>query len=295
MINPLWLRTFCTLVECGHFTKTAEQLFMTQSGVSQQIKKLEQQMGCDLLLREGKSFSLTPAGKQLFQQGQEILRALAELSQSVQADPEFAGRVSIASPGSIGLSLYSKLLDYQALHPKLIIDYAFAPNRSVAQSVVERRCDFGLTTELSTQEELVCQAIGSEPLVLVTSSRYPQVDWSSLIQQGFIAHPDARHHSQLLLSANFSEFERYEQLPHHGFSNQISLILEPVSRGLGFTVLPINAVSAFHQPDLLTVHVLPNPVREPLYLCHHRRGALPQRVKTLIEFVVQHCQATDRE
>ncbi|WP_227664755.1 LysR family transcriptional regulator [Marinobacter litoralis] len=34
MINTTWLRTFCTLVEVGHFTRTAERLHMTQSGVS---------------------------------------------------------------------------------------------------------------------------------------------------------------------------------------------------------------------------------------------------------------------
>ncbi|MRY60822.1 LysR family transcriptional regulator, partial [Parabacteroides distasonis] len=42
MINPLWLNTFKTLVEVGHFTQTAEKLYMTQPGVSQHIKKLEQ-------------------------------------------------------------------------------------------------------------------------------------------------------------------------------------------------------------------------------------------------------------
>ncbi|HSP84641.1 MAG TPA: LysR family transcriptional regulator, partial [Psychrobacter sp.] len=62
MINTTWLRTFCTLVEIGHFTRTAERLYMTQSGVSQHIRKLESQLGIDLLIRQGKQFSLTDAG-----------------------------------------------------------------------------------------------------------------------------------------------------------------------------------------------------------------------------------------
>lgn len=48
MINTSWLRTFCTLVEVGHFTRTAERLHMTQSGVSQHIHKLEEQLGTEL-------------------------------------------------------------------------------------------------------------------------------------------------------------------------------------------------------------------------------------------------------
>ncbi len=51
MINPLWLNTFRTLVKVGHFTQTAEKLYMTQPGVSQHIKKLEQACHCDLLSR----------------------------------------------------------------------------------------------------------------------------------------------------------------------------------------------------------------------------------------------------
>lgn len=55
MLNQQWLATFVTLVEVGHFTHTANKLFMTQPGVSQHIKKLEEQVGVHLLLRDRKS------------------------------------------------------------------------------------------------------------------------------------------------------------------------------------------------------------------------------------------------
>ncbi len=63
MINSSWLKTFCTLVQVGHFTHTAEKLYMTQSGVSQHIKKLEQYLKVELLVRSGKTFTVTEAGK----------------------------------------------------------------------------------------------------------------------------------------------------------------------------------------------------------------------------------------
>ncbi len=43
MINPVLLRSFCTLVEVGHFTRSADRLNMTQSGIRQHIYKLEAQ------------------------------------------------------------------------------------------------------------------------------------------------------------------------------------------------------------------------------------------------------------
>ncbi|MFM9815990.1 hypothetical protein ACKI16_46885, partial [Streptomyces scabiei] len=86
----------------------------------------------------------------------------------------------------------------------------------------------------------------------------------------FISHPDAKHHAQLLLSENYPEFEHIGQIKRTVFSNQISLILEPVSLGFGFTVLPAHAVGAFNKPELIKVHHLANPINESIYVCHHR-------------------------
>ena len=281
MINLLWLKTFCTLADVGHFTKTADKLFMTQSGVSQHIKKLELQLDSSLLLREGKSFSLTDAGNKLYQQGRELLQTSSELESAIKQDDPFVGTVKIASPGSIGLKLYNHLLDIQLLHPELIIDYMFAPNHQIAKDVLERNIDIGLVTELSQHSKLSCKKIALEPLVLVTHKTIKSLDWSTLIDLGFIKHPDAEHHANLLLSQNFSEFEHIGQFRHNGFSNQISLILEPVSKGIGFTVLPLHAANAFHQQALINIHFLENPISETLYLCSNKDAYETTRNKYL--------------
>ncbi|OUS29898.1 LysR family transcriptional regulator [Thalassotalea sp. 42_200_T64] len=252
---------------------------MTQSGVSQQIKKLEQQLECALLIREGKSFSLTNAGEQLFQKGKELLRSSAELEQLIKQDEAYEGRVKISSPGSVGLKLYPYLLELQQLHPKLVIDYVFAPNKNIEQDIADRKIDLGLLTQLSQDTSLISQKITAEPLVLVTSNKIESINWQILIDSGFISHPDAAHHGQLLLSKNFDEFEHFEQFEHKGFSNQIGLILEPVSKGLGFTVLPLYAAKAFHQQTLINIHQLKNSVNENLYLCFNRHSILTNRSK----------------
>lgn len=285
MINPVWLHTFCTLVDLGHFTRSAEKLHMTQSGVSQHIKKLEQQLSSELLVREGKSFHLSDAGKKVYRDGLEILSALSKLENSASLDEQYHGVVKITSPGSIGLKLYPLLLDHQAKHPQLLINYSFAPNRQIELDIAERKFDFGIMSQLSSLDNVVCQKIGMEELVLVTAHQINAVDWNCLLDLGFIAHPDAQHHTQLLLSENFAEFECCTKFEQKGFSNQIGLILEPVSRGFGFTVLPQYAVASFNRPDLITVHRLANSVKEPLYLCFHRHVHMPRRVKEAIKFI----------
>ena len=279
MINQVWLKTFCTLVEVGQFTQTAEKLFMTQSGVSQHIKKLERQLDIALLVREGKSFSFTDAGEQLYQKGQELLRSSEELEKLIKQDEVYQGRIKIASPGSVGLKLYPYLLEIQQARTKLVIDYIFAPNKQIEQDLVDRKIDLGLITKLSHLSCLVCQKIAVEPLVIVTASNIKTINWQTLIKLGIISHPDAAHHARLLLSKNFQEFEHIEQFTVKGFSNQISLLLTPVSKGFGFTVLPLHAASAFHQQNLIKIHPLKNSVSESLYLCANRHSILANRTK----------------
>lgn len=279
MINHSWLKTFCTLVEVGHFTHTAEKLYMTQSGVSQHVKKLEMQLERQLLIREGKSFSLTAAGQQLYQKGNQLLRSSDDLETLVRQDDEKVGLVKIASPGSVGLKLYPHLLDIQQAHPKLAIDYSFAPNKNIELELSKGNIDLGLMTQLSQASTLTSLKIGDEPLVLVTPCDVKSLQWQRLIELGFISHPDAAHHGQLLLSENFPDFEHIEQIPHKGFSNQISLILTPVSKGLGFTVLPLYAARAFASQHLIHIHNLEKSVCETLYLCVNRRSPLTNRSK----------------
>ncbi|MFQ3237488.1 MAG: DNA-binding transcriptional LysR family regulator [Paraglaciecola sp.] len=279
MINPIWLKTFCTLAEVGHFTRTAEKLFMTQSGVSQHINKIEKQLGIALLIRDGKCFSLTDAGQTLQQKGQALLNASEDLERLIKQDNEYTGCVKIASPGSVGLKLYPHLLDIQQAHPGLVIDYSFAPNKDIERDLVNRKIDLGLITQLSQVSSLTTVKVADEPLVLVTPNEVKSIQWQTLIELGFISHPDAAHHGQLLLSENFTLFEHIEQLPHKGFSNQISLILTPVSKGFGFTVLPLHAARAFAAQNLITIHMLEKSVSESLYLCFNRRSNLTSRSK----------------
>ena len=282
MINPVWLRTFCTLVEVGHFTRTAEQLNMTQSGVSQHVRKLEEQLGKPLLLRQGKGFSLTDAGERLYREGREVIDTLSELGNRLHEDPPCEGAVRLASPGSVGLKLYRHLLQLQLQHPALTIDYRFAPNKDVETMIAEHQVDAGFMSSPSTLEDVSCEVIAEEELLLVTPEDLREPDWDRLLALGFIDHPDGAHHASLLLGPNYPEFRHSRQFKRAGFSNQITLILEPVSLGLGFTVLPRHAVEASPRAGQVALHRLPNKVSEILYLGYHTRHSLPARVRTVI-------------
>ena len=287
MINPVFLKTFCTLVETNHFTQTAEKLHMTQSGVSQHIKKLEQHLALPLLERHGKQFTLTHAGRQLYQSSLAILASLEKIELEVKNDDPFTGLVSLVLPGSVGLTIYPALLSIQTHHKGFVVDCRFTSNQGVEQAVINAKADFGFTTAQPLAPEVIYETVATAPLCLVTPDFVEHADWQTLLSLGLINHPEGRHHVTQLLSQNYEEFDGFSQLPITGFSNQISLILDPVAQGLGFTVLPQNAVSAYADHTRIKVWPLRHSVSETIYLLKRSDHPVPPHVKTAIHACIE--------
>ncbi|MCL1065441.1 LysR family transcriptional regulator [Shewanella olleyana] len=284
MINQKWLSTFLKLAEVGHFTQTAEQLFMTQPGVSQHVQKLEQQLNVQLIQRFGKRFELTDAGIQLQQYGEQLLKQQEQLVSDIQLDSPYVGDCRFACSGSLAMWLFPHFIDYQILHPELSVSIEAAPNKRVIEQVINNDIDIGIVTQFVSNPELEVTAIGDDNLCLIVPAalKNEEINFDKLISLGVISHPDAMHYLQQLISSNYSD-EQVGSIPIASYVNQLSQILLPVSKGLGFTVLPEFAVNSFEQQELISVVKLKHQVKEPLYMIRKKFRPLPKRYEWFIE------------
>ncbi|PTO91552.1 LysR family transcriptional regulator [Vibrio splendidus] len=292
MINPLWLNTFKTLVEVGHFTQTAEKLYMTQPGVSQHIKKLEQACNCDLLSRENKSFELTEQGRIMYRYALKLEKDQEDLFESLSFDNPYAGQCHLSCSGSLSLRLYPKLLELQQQHQDLSINLEAAPNNKILNDLIQGTTDIGIVRHSPNDSYYQSQVIGKEALCLIVHSSLAHLEITPQVLHdiGLIAHPDSAHYLSLYFDlcgdkdlANIN----VNEIPRSGYINQLHQILLPVSKGLGFTVLPAGAVE--HFPDRDKLHVVPPKVEveETLYLVQKRNRKLPHRYDTVVELIKQ--------
>jgi DNA-binding transcriptional LysR family regulator len=295
MLNPTWLRTFSTLVELGNFTRTAERLDLTQAAVSQHVQRLEERLG-PLLIRRPRQIELTPAGHALLAYCAEVTAADQRLQQQLSAADGEHGEVSLITPGSIGLALHQHLLDIQQALPGLSIRHRFAPDADVVAAVLENRCDLGLATLKPSDARLKVQRFAQEPLELVAPAGAKITTWADLAHLGFIDHPDGQAMAGRLLSRRFPGSPGAHRLPCHGFTNQIGLILDPVARGLGFSVLPRYARLAFAQPERIQVITGKPEVVDTLWLLHRAEWPLSARAQTVLQRLNPHFErGTPRE
>ncbi len=298
MLNPMWLKTFRTLIDTGHFTQTAEKLFMTQPGVSQHIKKLEQACGHALIARDKKSFEITEQGRAVYDYARDLDRQESELLNALSEDSAYKGEVTVSCSGSMSLLLYPRLLALQCDHPELIPQLEAAPNRKTIAGLMECECDLGLVTHIPSDPRLDAKNIGCEPLCLMfPKGSLPKVITQDVLNDiGWIRHPDAEHYLSLYISqcADPSlEAVAIETLRVSGYVNQLSQILLPVAKGLGFTVLPLSALRSFPLRDDIEIYHAPKEVVETIYLVSKKSRQWPARFHTVtaeIEKVISTAQ-----
>ena len=152
--------------------------------------------------------------------------------------------------------------------------------------------DLGFVSGTVDDRKLAAERVAEETLMIVVPKGADVTSLAELNELGFIGHPDGDSHAGRALRAHFGNaFAGTDMLRRTGFSNQIGLILAPVARGLGFTVLPDHAVrTSSHRED---VDCLPttNPIRDIVWAVWRGDVVLPARFRTVLNAL----HADDRE
>ncbi|OZI35556.1 LysR family transcriptional regulator [Bordetella genomosp. 1] len=284
MLNTQWLNTFRTVAETGGFTRAAERLDLTQAAVSQHIRHLEGELG-PLLIRRTRQIELTPAGMALLEYCNELEQADRRLHGRLADADACKGEVSLITPGSIGLALYPLLLDFQQSRPGLAVRHRFAPDQEALDGVLSKDYEIGLVTLKPDDPRLVAEPFMEEPLELVVPAGQCPHHWADLERLGFIDHPDGQAMATRLLSRRFPGNPGVRSLPVNGYSNQVALLLEPVARGLGFTVIPQHARLCYARQEALEVADCGPPVADTLWWIHRAEWPMSVRARHVIEYL----------
>ena len=104
------LRYFAAAARNGNLGRAAQELNVTPSAVSQQLRKLEDSLGTQLLIRHGRGVTPTPTGARLLERFDTILHLLNAPLDPEPAAADAGGTVSLAMPAEIGALIVAPLL-----------------------------------------------------------------------------------------------------------------------------------------------------------------------------------------
>jgi DNA-binding transcriptional LysR family regulator len=238
------LRYLVALADERHFTRAAARLHVAQPALSQQIRRLEDELGLPLVDRTTRRVALTDAGLLLVDRAR---RALAEVD-AARAELEDlvgirSGRVVIGAMQSLGpFDLSLLLAEYHAEYPAVELIVQEEISDSLLAMLRADAVDMAFLSLAESVEPGALEALPllAEPLVVLLAPDHrlaarKQVRFADLREEDFITFREGAALRRIVVSAaHDAGFE-----PHIGFeTNEVQRARAMASRGLGVAVVP---------------------------------------------------------
>jgi len=257
------LRYLVALAEERHFTRAAAREHVAQPALSQQIRRLERELGLPLVERTTRKVALTEAGARLVERAR---RALGEIEAGQAELQELAGirtgRVRIGAIQALGpLDLPLLLAAFHERHPGVELAVREEPSETLAAMVQDGSLDLAFLSvgDRAAFRKLALRQLATEELVALLPAGHRlasrrRLRIADLRDEQFIGYRAGATIRQLLLSAaaeaGFQPRVAFE-------SNEVPRIRALVGRGLGVSVLPSSAGTPAH--DAIAVVPLRGP------------------------------------
>lgn len=169
MLSLAAMQALVAVIEEGSFTRAAERLAATQSGVSQRIAKLERSLDVALLLRAPAGVMPTSAGQALYRKCVAILDDTARAEATVRSYAgSLTGTIRLGLMPALTRSLMGPVLRrYTARHPNVTINAVEAVSTDLIERVKLEELDVAIVPVFDAPAGLRCRAVGSSSEVLV--------------------------------------------------------------------------------------------------------------------------------
>ena len=228
------LRYFAAVAEHRHFGRAAEQLYIAQPVLSRQIRALEQELGCALLIRTTRSVQLTPAGEQLCEEARGVFATVDAAVRRVHEIDRGVERLVVAF--APGLRVSEAVRAYAATHPDVEIEVLQLHWWEQDAPLRDGRAHVGYLRRPFDDTGLRTIAVGSEPKVACLPATHPLARRRALTMADLDGEPIMNAQARRRTSSLEEKFEL-------------------IALGEGIALVPRSVARSYSWPDLVYVPV----------------------------------------
>lgn len=192
------LRYFLAVAEERHFGRAAERLGMSQPPLTQQVQKLERELGYPVFLRQPRRTSLTAAGEVLLAEARRVLGAFDQaIDRTRRAGRGETGQLTVGTPPSVMLTrLPAAIRKYRARFPAVRFTLREMSTSAIAAELEAGALDLGFLREFAAADSLETDLDWEEPVVAVLPARHrlaslPRLTLDRLAREPFVLFPRA--------------------------------------------------------------------------------------------------------
>ncbi|MBY5751513.1 LysR substrate-binding domain-containing protein [Rhizobium leguminosarum] len=165
------LQTFIAIVDSGSFTKAADRVYKTQSAVSMQMRRLEERIGKQLFIKDGRGNRLTVEGEKLLNYARRIIRLNNEAIAAFD-DNRLEGMLRIGTPDDYADRYMPEIIGrFAKTHPNVELYIVCEPSVDLAERMHKGELDIALVTH--NPRERMSDVVRTEPLCWVGSANHP--------------------------------------------------------------------------------------------------------------------------
>lgn len=292
------LQYFMAICEEHHFTRAAEKMGVSPPNISQQIRRLEEELGVLLFDRVGKTIVLTEAGAILHEHGAAVFGHLQQASDAIADLKQMqGGSLSIGVLPGDADHMFTLLLSFHQTYPT--ISLSLLETMKVTEQVLDRSIDFGVTIGPVIDERLTSIPLFHEEFSLAVSMNDPLatecfIPLNKLNHMKMVMFPPDHQYRKLI--DRFCMDKGFTLQPHM-VTTTISSLLQMVQSGVGTCVLPRMLLDNLHNSDIKVVHLRnPTPSQDICLIYRSDRYvgyAMRTFIKTLrayIETAINHAK-----
>lgn len=264
-MNLNQLEYFICAAENLNFTKAANQCFISQTAMTQQIKNLEKQVGVPLFIRDKHHVELTTAGKIYLKEARAILDRSDEAIRLARiANDGNEGKINVGYISGFGNSDCPDLLkSFHSVYPNIELCLYRDTLSGLIDSLKNEECDVAFTLALSKEQSVGIKHryIRSYPIVAVLEAGHPlstkeTLGYDELRNENFIMmQPSARARDEM--EETILIYKRGGFIPNIiAFEREPETILLMISLGLGIAIMPEYIVRHHHRnPNLRIIPI----------------------------------------
>lgn len=264
------LRYAIAVADAQSFRAAASACHVSQSGLSMQVRKLEESLGVVLFDRSKKPVLLTPEGEAALAQMRAILRETERLGRVVAEDDEPAGRFRLGVIPTLSPTVLPLFLgDFVARYPRVELVIEELKTDAIVAELGRDTLDAGLVSTPLYAPGLTEHPLAREPMLAYLPPRDPLLARASVSQRDLRGRPLWVMPEGHCFRAQVLEYCGAEAGPAPGGvrfeSGSFETLIRLVDRGLGATILPALATEGIppaRKKAQLRPLTAPVPVRE---------------------------------
>lgn len=284
------IQYFLAVKKYNGFSTAANELCISQSSLSKQIKALEKELDTTLFDRNSRVTSLTEAGKEFYIYALKFLddyNNIIQVMRKHSSSKKFTLKLgTIAVLTQYGLT--STIASFKNNYSNIDINIFEDENDAILNMLIKSEIDFAIVRDFNLpRDSFDVTPLAEDELVVVTSNNHP------FTKKKYISFNDLKNEN-FIICAKSGVFDIcVKECNKLGFTpnvvhniNKIETILGLVSEGLGITLIVNNVLKPFSNSNI-SVHPLKNPINSNLALVSNKNAKKSKEFILFKDFIIK--------